>query len=536
MADALNLPSDCCNPVCSEQVTLAVPGPAGADGAAGAAGTNGTNAFTTLTANFTMPAELATAVADVGTSAWATIGQVLYLQGAGWLRVTAKPSATQVTLRNLEDTANGLYTENVAPATVIASGSSLSPGGLQGPTGLTGVSTLNAISPTTTKGDLIVDNGGSSPAASVVRYGVGTDGQIDTAQSSTATGHQYKTLLPLGTATPSDTDNRIPRFDAAAGNEEPAPLQTSGMVISDTGAIQSTGTGGNARGTSATDLQVVRTVATQVASGTRAVIVGGINNTASALDSAVVGGDSNTASVGLSFIGGGDANTVSGVSAGIVAGGSNIASANRAFIGAGQSNTASGDRSVVSGGLSNTASADRAVVAGGQANTCSGQFSVCSGGNSAVADKYGQSVNASGNFTTVGDAQRSNFVARTSTTDATPATMFLDGTGGSQRLTIGASTSWTFRGLVVGRRDNGDTASWSFQGGIHNNGGTTALIAAVTATLIATDAGASATWGVAASISVTADNTNDALSISVTGSGGNNIRWVCHIDTVETTF
>lgn len=103
-------------------------GPVGPSGAAGASGQNGTNAYTSLTSNFTMPAISASGTAVVGNSDWATIGQVVFLQGAGTLQVTAKPSSTQVTLLN-----PAAYTANVAGGTVIASPATLSPSGLIGP-------------------------------------------------------------------------------------------------------------------------------------------------------------------------------------------------------------------------------------------------------------------------------------------------------------------------------------------------------------------------------------------------------------------
>lgn len=137
MSSALPLsPSEaCCVEACEDVVVQQIPGPAGTDGENGEAGIDGVSAFTTLTSNFTMPAEGGTAVANVADSTWIVVNQLLYLQNAGWMRATAKPSSVQVTLRNEENTASALYTENVAPATVVASGSQLSPGGLQGPAG-----------------------------------------------------------------------------------------------------------------------------------------------------------------------------------------------------------------------------------------------------------------------------------------------------------------------------------------------------------------------------------------------------------------
>jgi hypothetical protein len=135
----------CCpEDACCEPINTQIPGPAGSDGAAGAAGAAGVSAFTTLTAGFTMPAELGNVVATVGATSWMVLGQVLYVQTAGWMRVAAIGGATSVTLTNLENTATGIYAENAAPATAIPNGSKVSPGGLQGPTGAATASALLA--------------------------------------------------------------------------------------------------------------------------------------------------------------------------------------------------------------------------------------------------------------------------------------------------------------------------------------------------------------------------------------------------------
>lgn len=112
-----------------------IPGPQGASGTNGAAGTNGDNAWTTTTANFTMPAEGANVTVNVADSDMLTSGDTVYVQGAGYMSVQSVPSTTQVVLQNLENTANLAYTANVAPGTVIASGAKIVPGGVQGPAG-----------------------------------------------------------------------------------------------------------------------------------------------------------------------------------------------------------------------------------------------------------------------------------------------------------------------------------------------------------------------------------------------------------------
>lgn len=83
-----------------------------------------------------MPASLGSVTVDVGNSDWAAVNQKIFI-GAGASRgtfeVTAKPSATQLTLTNLE-TASA-YTDNSPAGTVFPVGSIVSPSGLQGEAG-----------------------------------------------------------------------------------------------------------------------------------------------------------------------------------------------------------------------------------------------------------------------------------------------------------------------------------------------------------------------------------------------------------------
>jgi hypothetical protein len=91
-----------------------------------AGGTPGGNAYTTSTAGFTMPAINGTAVVAVASSSWMTIGQMVYVQDAGHMRVTAKAGATSATLKNEGDAGNA------AAAAVIASGRTVSASGESG--------------------------------------------------------------------------------------------------------------------------------------------------------------------------------------------------------------------------------------------------------------------------------------------------------------------------------------------------------------------------------------------------------------------
>lgn len=115
-----------------------VPGPAGPPGEGGTNGTNGSNAYTVTTVAFTMPNEGLNETITVGSSAWASIGQIIFIEvgGAkGFFEVITKPSATQLQIKNLENTASGLYLDNSPFTTPFAIGATVSPAGLQGPVG-----------------------------------------------------------------------------------------------------------------------------------------------------------------------------------------------------------------------------------------------------------------------------------------------------------------------------------------------------------------------------------------------------------------
>jgi hypothetical protein len=193
MPSALPFQSDCCDP-CDDPNVQNIPGAKGDPGQDGADGTAGVNAHTTLTADFTMPA-LGAVVSGVKVvqSAWMSVGQILYVENAGWMRVDAITDSSTVNLENLE-TAGGAYGENVAPTTTVPSGSTVSCGGLQGLSGevtyaasgdieLDG-SSLPRLGITTTEGDLIVCN--SATAAKNTRLGVGATGAFLRANSGVA--------------------------------------------------------------------------------------------------------------------------------------------------------------------------------------------------------------------------------------------------------------------------------------------------------------------------------------------------------------
>ena len=137
-----------------------------------------------------------------------------------------------------------------------------------------------------------------------------------------------------------------------------------------TGAIltsipDGTATGGNARGSNAVDLQTVRTLNTQIASGTQSIILGGNSNRSSGINS-IAGGGSNTAS-GNNSIALGDTNTSSQTST-FSAGVGNISSGSVSFSG-GNGNTSSGETSTTFGRNNNNSGLRNLVTGNDHTNT-----------------------------------------------------------------------------------------------------------------------------------------------------------------------
>jgi hypothetical protein len=100
--------------------------PSGLNGAAGA------NAFTSTTANFTMPTSGSTVTVTVAATSWMAQGQNLFIPSAGYFNVSVVTDATHVVLTN-----SGTI-GNASAGTVINTGAQVSPAGSIGPTGTAG--------------------------------------------------------------------------------------------------------------------------------------------------------------------------------------------------------------------------------------------------------------------------------------------------------------------------------------------------------------------------------------------------------------
>jgi len=150
-------------------------------------------------------------------------------------------------------------------------------------------------------------------------------------------------------------------------------------------------------------------------------------------------------------------------------------------------------------------------------------------GNQAAVRNYGGVAKASGDFATVGDAQTETYVLRGITTNNTQTQIYLDGSGSQMVLTN--NSTWTFRILITAHRTDAiDRAGWIVEGVIGRDAGaaTTALSGTPsTTTLRRTDTNFA--------VAVSADTTNGALSIKVTGNTGKTVRWVATVWTTEVT-
>ena len=198
----------------------------------------------------------------------------------------------------------------------------------------------------------------------------------------------------------------------------------------------------------------------------------------------------------------------------------------------GRNNISSGGSGcTVIGGMNNQSVATSSIITGGAYCSILGaaQYARAGGGYS-KASVHGQDVFASGQFSSVGDAQGAKYILRADTTDATATVLTTNnGTPVSWNQIVAASdTCIMFSGTLVAMQNGAqDQGGWEIKGLLKNDGGTTTLVSSNIQTF---DDGNG--WVVA----LTADNTNNALAITCTGEAAHNIRWVANIQTSEVTY
>jgi hypothetical protein len=215
---------------------------------------------------------------------------------------------------------------------------------------------------------------------------------------------------------------------------------------------------------------------------------------------------------------------------------SDIGAATQAYVDAIPCRAGSGEYTALVGGDgSGTATGEGGVVMGGIDCEVSGSYAIATGVG-AKSDRWAMMAHSSSFYSTPGDAQRVSFVLRNGTTSsAVTRTLFLysssvSATSGT-RLTIPSGKA-LFATVTIAGIINGGTkaAHYIRKVAIKNVGGTTSLIGTVST--VGTDVEDDAAYDVA----ITADNTNDALQINVTGKTGEAIRWVASVDGVEIAY
>lgn len=276
-----------------------------------------------------------------------------------------------------------------------------------------------------------------------------------------------------------------------------------------------TATGGNARGQYAVDLQITRTTAGKVASGESTFAAGKDNVISSTYQpcGAALGRD----------------NTVN--NGGFAAGWGNTASGNAFSIALGKANTVSGGEGAFALGNQNLVTSSHGCGALGYACESVTYQSIAIG-QASRAYIPGQVAQSAGAFSVAGDNQYVRDVLCIKTTNNTPTTLTTSrNLGGAARRTIPSGKLFLFVAKIVGVKSDGTSrACYIREGAIINIAGTTSLVGAITTI------GADHEDNAATDVAITADDTNDALDISVTGITSETWRWVAVVEGVEVAY
>jgi hypothetical protein len=279
--------------------------------------------------------------------------------------------------------------------------------------------------------------------------------------------------------------------------------------------------------------------AQNTSSGLLSFVGSGYLNTASGDYSFVAGGQSNNSTNTNSSVGGGDYNNSTGTSSTIAGGSNGTASNTYTTVGGGRLNTASGISATVGGGFSNNASGQNSAIIGGSDNVANAQSSTVSGASGTSRGIIGNSVRSPSAYpvsTTTGSQQIGTLIVGAITTDATATGLRSDtsAAGTTNQVILPNNSAYYFQGSITsGVTGAGNSAMWSFEGGIKRgaNAASTVLVGTPVLNLVARDTGAS-TWVVA----LTADTTNGGLRVTVTGQAATTIRWVAKVETTEMTY
>jgi hypothetical protein len=218
--------------------------------------------------------------------------------------------------------------------------------------------------------------------------------------------------------------------------------------------------------------------------------------------------------------------------------GENIVSSLSGFA-AGSLNLVSGSYGVAFGN-GHTASANYSGAFAGNGNTADGSNSTAIGGyygtTNGVAFKTVFPGDSLGTFGGKGMTQVGLLSLAVQTTDATATALRSNASaaGTINQLVLQNNSAIYFKGeCIAAVTGAGDTKGWYIEGVIKRgaNAASTVLVGTPSVTSLYADAGAT-TW----SIAITADTTNGALRVTVTGQAATTIRWVVNIKSTEVGF
>jgi hypothetical protein len=256
------------------------------------------------------------------------------------------------------------------------------------------------------------------------------------------------------------------------------------------------------------------------ASGTNSFAVGA-NSIASGANSVAFGGGNISSSGGVAF-GGGQLRDISSIliGQGVAAIGSMATTRD------GGNSSATGRASIAWG--NGSLASDLDTFALGEVCYATVRSAIATG-SYALSYRQAMKSHSCGIFAALGDAQSVLLVLRNKTTNDTATTLFLDGS--SSRLTIPSGKVFSFIAQITGIKSDGSAvAKYIREGTIKNVGGTTTLAGSIIT--IGTDHEDNASTDV----TITADDTNDALDISVTGIAAETWRWVAVVQGVEIAY
>ena len=376
---------------------------------------------------------------------------------------------------------------------------------------------------------------------------------------------------PVTPTAPSATgDNAVAiGFNASASNTYAIAMghnatASAAYAIALGRSADASGANGAALGwdSTASGTQAVALGTVSVASGTNS--LAGPNSTASATNSVAIGQSALASNFGGAAFGKGATTAVNNYNVAI---GNSYTSGADAFAAAIANNTASygatGANSVAMGyqakasgvfttsigygtqatsgnamsfGRSSLATGSLSLALGYQANA-SAERSVAIGSN-AKAEIKGKLAYAAYDFgSSTIYSQTGIYTLLSDTTDATPEALTTNKSAAStdNQVILPNNSAYGFTGIIVARENSASTndfAVWEIKGGaVRGATAATTELGTYNINKISESAGA-ANW----SIALSADTTNGAVAITVTGEAAHNIRWVATINTAEVTY